>query len=95
MGSYTKKRHALQISPCPARCQTNFDEQTTKINLVLQPHYVCIFFKRYNPYRNRRFWFFQLILLFLSLANLTSQKTIFSGCFINECILGLVDLIVL
>ena len=49
----------------------------------MQPKYICELFKRYNPYRNTSFRFFHLIVLFLSLLNLTAQNTRFSGCFID------------
>ena len=66
-----------------ARYQINFDEQT-KIDLVLQPKYICELFNFYNPYRKTPFRSFVLVLLFLSLLNLTDQNTRFSGCFIDN-----------
>ena len=53
------------------------------IKFFLQPKYICELIKRYNRYRHTHFRFFELILLFLSLLNLTNKKTRLSGCFIN------------
>jgi len=72
----------VAVFHCSARYQTNFYLQT-KIMFVLQTNYICVFIMRYNPYRNMHFRFCQLILLFLFLLNWSSQKTKFSGCFIN------------